>query len=52
MAGNIKIWNGFNKSDKRQCADNNYYCLEWGTYGGIITNGSLGIIYYCGCGQE
>ena len=50
MSGNIKIWNGFNKSDKRKCADNNYHCLEWGTYEGMIRKGC--IKYYCGCGQE
>lgn len=50
MAFSEKIWVSYSKQDKLKCSENNYSCIEWGTYSAIMTKN--GTKYYCGCGQE
>ncbi len=50
MAEIEKIWDSFSNSDKQNCRDKNYHCIEWGIYSAMMKNGC--IKYYCGCGQE
>jgi len=40
------IWNTFTRKDKCKCAENNYSCLKWGTYGYLTPR------YFCGCEQK